>query len=56
MMSMRCSHRTTVSMGKPVSFWQGKLDTVIILVQGFASLFVLWKVTLKHKTAHRWLS
>ena len=38
-MSTRFSHRTTVSMHKPASFWQEKRDTVIILVQGLAKMF-----------------
>ena len=38
MMSMRFSHRTTVVARKPWSFWQEKLDTMVILVQGFAKM------------------
>ena len=34
-MTLRFSHRTTLSVRKPVSFWQEKCDTVVILLQGF---------------------
>ena len=36
--STRFSHGTTLSARKPVSFWQGKRDIVVILVQGFAKM------------------
>ena len=32
------SHRTTLSMCKPVLFWQEKCDAVVILVQGFTKM------------------
>ena len=32
-MSTRFSHRTTLSVCKPASFWREKRDTVIILLQ-----------------------
>ena len=35
---MRFCDRTAVSVHKPTSFWQEKLDTVIILVQGLAKM------------------
>ena len=38
--STRFSHGTTESSRKPASFWQEKLDNVIIFVRGFAKM--LW--------------
>ena len=37
-MSMRFSHRATVSTPKLASFWQEKHDMAIILVQGLVKM------------------
>ena len=42
-MSMRFSHRTTLSARKPRSFWREKLDTVVILLRGFVKKVVVSK-------------
>ena len=42
-MSTRFSHRTTLSARKPRSFWREKLDTVVILLRGFAKKVVVSK-------------
>ena len=36
----RFSHKATVSTCKLASFWQEKLDAIIILVQGFAKMLL----------------
>jgi len=49
-MSMRFSHRTTVSTPKLASFWQEKHGMAIILVQGFAKRCLV-KTSQEHGTS-----